>query len=302
MSTIVQGMVWLLQMSPSAKSVLVSLADNANDSGYCFPSIAYMTRRTCLGRTAVMDAVKWLEEHDYLTADRSNGRHTLYQLNMERIAELYRIAKEAEQARKRSARATGPGGGPDHRADGTRPPAGPHPSASRTLTVNNHQEPTSPPLAADGEQGLPDWIDATAWVGYCEMRKRIRYPLTPYGASLLHVELARLRGDGQDVAAVLNQSTRNGWREVFPVAPAPAPESPPAASSARPVASPRATGVSPAVTDTPATRLRDVQQWASDMRERGLPEEAIEAEVARVTAKYAATPQPETEEVSRGTA
>jgi hypothetical protein len=300
-STIVTGMVWLLQMSPSAKSVLVSMADNANDLGACFPSISYMCRRTCLGRTAVMDAVKWLEDHEYLTADRSNGRHTTYQLNMDRIGELYRQAKEAEQARKRSASATGPAGGPVRKADATGPAAGLDRSARRTLTVNNHQEPKAPPPAAPTESGLPEWIDAKAWEGYCEMRRRIRFPLTAYAASLLHVELARLRGEGHDVAAVLNQSTRNGWRELFPVAAPPAAESPPAASGAPKAAASRAAGVSPAVTDTAASRLSDVQAWAVRMRDLGESEEFIAAEVARVNAKYAAPTQPETEEVSRGT-
>lgn len=71
---------WPLQMPPTQKSVLISLADNANDHGVCWPSIPKICQRTCFGRTAVIDAVHWLEAHGYLIADRSNGRRSTYQV------------------------------------------------------------------------------------------------------------------------------------------------------------------------------------------------------------------------------
>jgi hypothetical protein len=80
MSTILLGMVWPLQMSPTQKAVLISLADNANDHGHCWPSIPTICERTCLSERAVHGAIKWLEEHRALIADRSNGRHSRYVL------------------------------------------------------------------------------------------------------------------------------------------------------------------------------------------------------------------------------
>lgn len=81
MSTRVMAAVWPLQMSPTQKAVLVSLSDNANDAGFCWPSIATICKRTCYGKTAVIEAIKSLEEAGYLTANRSNGRHTTYVVN-----------------------------------------------------------------------------------------------------------------------------------------------------------------------------------------------------------------------------
>lgn len=78
MSTFVMGRCWPLQMSPSAKFVLISLADNANDHGACWPSISTICTRTCLGRTAVIEAIKQLELLGLVVGDRSNGRHTRY--------------------------------------------------------------------------------------------------------------------------------------------------------------------------------------------------------------------------------
>lgn len=72
---------WPLQMPPTPKAVLVSLADNANDQGVCWPSIATISKRTCFSERAVQNAIRWLEDQGYLVADRSNGRHTRYEVN-----------------------------------------------------------------------------------------------------------------------------------------------------------------------------------------------------------------------------
>jgi hypothetical protein len=71
---------WPLQMPPTPKSVLLSLADNANDHGECWPSIATIATRTCFSERAVQRAIAWLEAEGLLSADRSNGRHTRYTL------------------------------------------------------------------------------------------------------------------------------------------------------------------------------------------------------------------------------
>lgn len=78
MSTAVMAACWPLQMPPTQKAVLISLADNANDHGECWPSIPTIVARTCLGERTVHGAIKWLEAHGALVADRSNGRHTRY--------------------------------------------------------------------------------------------------------------------------------------------------------------------------------------------------------------------------------
>lgn len=72
------GKCWPLQMPPTQKAVLISLADNANDQGECWPSIPTISQRTCFSERAVHGAIKWLEEHGLVAADRANGRHTRY--------------------------------------------------------------------------------------------------------------------------------------------------------------------------------------------------------------------------------
>jgi hypothetical protein len=90
------------------------------------------------------------------------------------------------------------------------------------------KEPPSLALGAGGEKKtsgdplpgipiLPPWVPAQAWKGFAEMRKRIRAPLTPEAIRLTITKLEKLRADGQDIAAVLDQSTQSAYRGVFPV-------------------------------------------------------------------------------------
>lgn len=64
---------------------------------------------------------------------------------------------------------------------------------------------------------IPDWIPAEAWAGYVEMRKKKRAVMTDRARDLRIKDLAALLEQGQDIGAVLDQSTANGWTDVYPV-------------------------------------------------------------------------------------
>lgn len=145
MSTIVMSACWPLQLPPTPKAVLISLADNANDHGLCWPSISTICMRTCFGKTAVIEAIKWLEEHGLLQADRSNGRHTKYWIKPNGMTpELF------DAGGNPSGRRTGTGNVPVRQANQSGKRTGtsgePDPSASRTAPVReadtNRQEPS----------------------------------------------------------------------------------------------------------------------------------------------------------------
>ena len=64
---------------------------------------------------------------------------------------------------------------------------------------------------------LPDCIDPEAWAGFVEMReaKGKRCPFTPRAAKMIVRALLKLRDDGHDPNASLDQSVRNGWSDVY---------------------------------------------------------------------------------------
>lgn len=59
---------------------------------------------------------------------------------------------------------------------------------------------------------LPDWIPTDAWDGFEEMRRSIRKPMTDRARGMIVTELQKLRGPP---GAILDQSTRNNWQDVF---------------------------------------------------------------------------------------
>lgn len=64
---------------------------------------------------------------------------------------------------------------------------------------------------------IPDWIPNEAWQGYLDMRKKIRKPMTERAVALAINTLEKLRQQGQDIGAVLDQSTLNSWQGLFPL-------------------------------------------------------------------------------------
>lgn len=221
MSTKLMAAVWPLQMPPSPKAVLVSLADNANDEGHCFPSISTMCERTCLGRTAVIEAVKWLEQHQALRADRSNGRHTTYTLTPEAFTNqsATRTGSSSLDRPDPSASRTGPSAvepanpsatrtsappEPVREADGTSPPAGRDQSASRTLTVKepsrNRQRENTPER--------PDGVGEQVWSDWLRLRRSKRAEVTATALAGIAREAGRA---GWSLDAALAECCSRGW-------------------------------------------------------------------------------------------
>ena len=64
---------------------------------------------------------------------------------------------------------------------------------------------------------LPDWMPTEAWSGFLAMRTKIRKPPTDRARELLIAKLDAMRQGGHDIAAELDQSTVNGWQDLFPL-------------------------------------------------------------------------------------
>ncbi len=86
MSTRIMSLVWPLQMSAAQKAVLVSLADQANDDGVCWPSVTTLCERTCLSPRSVQRALACLIESGFVAVDQRSGRSTIYRISVSREA------------------------------------------------------------------------------------------------------------------------------------------------------------------------------------------------------------------------
>lgn len=68
-----------------------------------------------------------------------------------------------------------------------------------------------------GRIAVPDWVPTKEWNEYLGMRERIRKGATQAAQRIGVRILGELRDQGQNVAAVLNQSTHNEWTGLFEV-------------------------------------------------------------------------------------
>lgn len=174
MSTIIMAAVWPLQgMSPSQKAVLISLADQANDDGVCWPAVGTIAARTCLSERAVRDALAWLQASGAVFREYRHNTSTSYTVHPKRFdpskapAESKRGTKRKTEVAANAAppadAATGANAAPPANAavppaDAAAPPANaappegqmppPNRKGNRHLTPN---EPSQPAAQAGGE-------------------------------------------------------------------------------------------------------------------------------------------------------
>lgn len=212
MSTAVMALCWPLYMPPTCKSVLISLADQANDQGVCWPSFAGICERTCFGRTAVIEALQWLEERGYMSIEKRQGANNRYLLNMSKLAQ-----REIEPVREtnRSAKRTGTPGEPVREPD----PSGrrANQSASRTAPVRqadpNRQEPSQPPdkrvVTLTVDQLMKDGLTEQTAIEWLQRRKQRRAPLTPRAWEGMKDEAAKA---GWDIESAIRKALQRGWQ------------------------------------------------------------------------------------------
>ena len=165
---------WPLQMPPTPKAVLISLADNANDQGECWPSIPKICERTCFSERAVHGAITWLEAHGALVADRANGRHTRYcvtpasfqppqEMHPRSIcATAANAAKPPQQVQSPPQQVQSP---PQQLRSNRKEP-------TRTVIKSNRQK--APACAV----ARPEGVNEQTWADWLALRKAKRAPVT----------------------------------------------------------------------------------------------------------------------------
>jgi hypothetical protein len=81
MSIKIMTLAWQIQLPARDKLVLLALADNANDEGECFPSIATISKRACTDERRLYRILHSLEEAKQITRVSRPGRSTLYRVH-----------------------------------------------------------------------------------------------------------------------------------------------------------------------------------------------------------------------------
>ncbi len=200
MSTIIMAACWPLQgMSPSQKAVLISLADQANDDGVCWPAVGTIAARTCLSERAVRDALAWLQAAGAVFREYRHNTSTSYTVCPKRFdpakapAESKRTTKRKTDVAANAAppAAAAPGADAAPPANAAVPPANaapapanaaglegqmppPNHQLNRHLTANEPSPAASQPgrdgageQEGEGETALQAACRET-WAAYCD--------------------------------------------------------------------------------------------------------------------------------------
>ncbi|MFN4114954.1 MAG: helix-turn-helix domain-containing protein [Inhella sp.] len=238
MSTRMMDMVWPLRLDPSSKAVLVSLADQANDAGVCWPSVGSIAERTCLAERTVQAAVKRLEDMGLLEvrvqgAPRWGDKRLLSNLYLLKIREFVAHQQAQEEAKNAPTPAA------------AAPPQQLHPRSSCTVTpaaaapkpsVEPIQLHTPIPPAGQGAEATPAKLAALAkpgrkatrpgvlkladWLALCAQEgvKPIPPddPVWDYAASVgLSAELVRMAWVAFKRGRLASGKAQRDWRATF---------------------------------------------------------------------------------------
>lgn len=80
--------VWRMEIPSTPKMVLLSLADQANEAGVCWPSQPYIAKRCSLSDRAVREHLAWLEKASAIRRDVKAGIGTTFTLTLSGFDEL----------------------------------------------------------------------------------------------------------------------------------------------------------------------------------------------------------------------
>ncbi len=219
--------VWPLQMSSTQKIVLLSLADQADQNGRCWPSVGTICKRTCLCERAVQSAISRLESDGHIRREHRHGRSTHYFVTPAANAPQQEIPL-ASVAPTPAQVAPPP---PQH--------VHPDPASSAPITVSETLiDPSieTAPLKQSAKNhavsrknsvlkttqfnpldiALPDWLSREVWERWIKYCRETNKRLTSMTVLSQMAFLTKHHAQGADCNEIIEVSIRNGWSGIFP--------------------------------------------------------------------------------------
>jgi hypothetical protein len=209
------------------KFVFISLCEQANDHGECYPSISSISKRCCVDKRTVYRCLNELETGGYLIREkhptRRSNLYTVTDFNIWGKGDTQSSVTQCHGDRESPQGDTESLSMVTHshpNGDTVSPPSiYKEPSYNRHIEPScNHQRARArrTPLSL-GAPCLPDWLPTDAWTEWIRYRKSGKTKFTEKAEQLCIKELGLLREQGNDPVAVIEQSIMNGWKGLFPI-------------------------------------------------------------------------------------
>lgn len=204
MSIALMSSAWKTSLTSTQKLVLLSLCDNANDNGECFPSISMLMQKCSLSDRAIQKAMTELATLGFLRRDIRSGRATIYHISYPRTTFT---PNDVHPER----------GSPTPERRSPPPPNDVHPTPERGSPITIIEPSIEPSLNHQDAFALPDWLPMPAWSMWCDYRKSLGKGWTPAAKRLAVKAIAKARDMGQDPVEVIENAIQRNWRGIFPI-------------------------------------------------------------------------------------
>ena len=196
---------WRADLPTGRKLVLLSLCDNANDQGECYPSIATIARRCGMSERAVQGHLAELANAQILTREDRIGRSTVFRIHPRRIC------TPAESAPPQNLHPS-----PAESAPPPAESAPPTPAESAPITIIEPSlNPKGTVKAAQkrsemvGQIFKIDDVDPLVLQDFVALRKAHKAPLTATAVSDMRTQAAKA---GLTLQQVMQECCARGWR------------------------------------------------------------------------------------------
>lgn len=247
MSTIITAECWKLQgLSVTQKVVLISLADQANDDGVCWPAVGTVAKRCCMSERAVRTAIDHLVAVGLIARERRFNSSSVFKVT----PGAYTPATDAGRRRAPKAAEAGaapgaggaadaggaagappaPNAGGDQDAGGAAPGAGPGlhemqdplhqvpPNRQLTSIEPPEEPPVAPPPAARSKAEIEAELQAACKESWAKYRAAYteRYQVTPVRNEKVSSQMKQFvqrigRAEAPEVAAWYVRCVNEAW-------------------------------------------------------------------------------------------
>jgi hypothetical protein len=204
MSIELMSAAWKANLPTGRKIVLLSLCDNANDQGECYPSIATISTRCGVGVRSVYRYIDEFEQVGAIWRENRVGRSTIYHIDASKFGAFLTPATPATVAPTPATVAPTPA-----------TVAPPVPATVAPITIiepSSNQIPNTTRAQKNGAIAsaifVVDDVDSEIWADFVKLRKAKKSPLTKTAVDGIRREAERA---GWSMQAVIAECCARGW-------------------------------------------------------------------------------------------
>lgn len=192
--------------NPLRKLVLIKLADNANDKGECFPSIAYIADQCEISERSVQNHIKQLEVDGLLKIESRKSENGLNKSN------IYYLNFSGANAAPYGANGSVSGANAAPSGESPAPLDGANPAPITSHIIESVKEPVNNLISGFDFSALNGSLEKNLIDDFIKFRKSIKKPVTQGAINYLIRELNKAVLEGHNANELIEMTLSRGWQ------------------------------------------------------------------------------------------